>query len=84
MRKSTEKTLIINCMFMAQRSLMESTQITNEYFLAEYHKANNKTLNRSAKPLSMHKSSGRSYEEAQSSLKGKKLELFQKKLQRQQ
>ncbi len=39
-----------------------------------------KATNRSGKTLSMHKSSGRSLEEAKNSLKGKKLEMYTKKM----
>lgn len=61
MRKSTEKTLIINCMMMAQRDLMASSKISAHSFLEEYIKINKTTVNRSGKTLSMHKSSGRSF-----------------------
>lgn len=62
MRKSTEKTLIINCMMMAQRDLIASIKITSDHFIQEYEKINKKTVNKSGKTLSMHKSSGRSLE----------------------
>ena len=83
MKKSTEKTLIINCMKLAQRDLMASTQITHEVFYQKLREKENRVLNKGGKTLAMHKSSGRSFDEAKSSLKGKKKELFEKKMQKQ-
>lgn len=40
-------------------------------------------MNRGGKTLSMHKSSGRSFEEAKESLKGKRREIFDKKMEKQ-
>lgn len=47
---------------MAQRDLMTATKITQQVFLEEYKKTIKKATNRSGKTLSMHKSSGRSFE----------------------
>lgn len=60
-------------MMMAQRDMISGAKISREVFLEEYKKINNKVANKSGKTLSMHKSSGRSLEEAKKSLKGKKL-----------
>ncbi len=51
--------------------------------MKEYESINRKVLNKGGKTLSMHKSSGRSFEEAKDSLKGKRLEIFQKKMGKQ-
>lgn len=56
---------------MAQRDLIKNGQITMDMYLEELrNRFKNKSLR--AKRLEMHKSSGRSLEEAVSSLKGKK------------
>lgn len=69
---------------MAQRDIINGAKISREVFLEEYKRVNNKVANRSGKTLSMHKSSGRSLEQAKKSLKGKKLELYENKMKKQE
>lgn len=47
---------------MAQRDIINGAKISQEVFLEEYKKINNRVANKSGKTLSMHKSSGRSLE----------------------
>lgn len=67
---------------MAQRDLMSSSQISMDSYLSELQNRTQKK-NQNVKRLELHKSSGRSLDEAVSSLKGKKKILFDKKKEKQ-
>ena len=82
MKKSTEKTLMINCMLMAQQDLLLNMKIGKEMFIGQTIEKSNKMLNKGGKSLEMLKSSARGMEEAVSSLKGKKLEIYEKKMEK--
>ena len=51
MRKSTEKTLILNCMMMAQKDLLISQKISKEVFISETIKRETRVMNKGRKKL---------------------------------
>lgn len=81
MKKSIEKVMIVNCMILAKQHLMLHAKMTEDVFRSnaiEKGKVNHK-----GKSIQLHKSSSRGLDEAISSLKGKKLELYLKKAEKQ-
>lgn len=69
---------------MAKNQLLDNIKLTESAFLAQSRdKVQKILLTRKRKPLAIHKSSGRGIDDAIKSLKGKKLDLYQKKAQKQ-
>lgn len=81
MKKSIEKVMIINCMFLARQHLITQAKMTDEVFRVSMLEKGK--INPKAKSMQLHKSSARGLDEAIRSLKGKKLELYQKKAEKQ-
>ena len=83
-RKSIEQVMLINCMLMAQQQLLTTHSITQDAFRHTVIEHSRKIASSNCKQLQMHKSSGRGLAEAVSNLKGKKKELYLKKMEKQQ
>jgi hypothetical protein len=57
LERSIEKVLIINCMMMAKRDLIDSAKITNQIFLQSILEKSK--VQPQKKSIAMHKSAGR-------------------------
>jgi hypothetical protein len=78
-KHSIEKVLIVNCMVLARQHLLTEHSLSQSQFLAGVLESRQKQ----GKSMKMHKSSARGLEETIKSLKGKKLELYLKKAEKQ-